>query len=85
MHPRTKTTRPLHTTPARAARRFGLVAACAALLAGSASCAPNLLAVGYAAPNKVWYHWLHDDGRQTVVVCDVAPNGREDNCRESQL
>ncbi|MBX3208659.1 MAG: hypothetical protein KF764_26735 [Labilithrix sp.] len=72
------------TTPARAARTLGLVAACAALLAGPVGCSPNLLAVGYAAPNKVWYHWLHSDGRQSIVVCDVAPNGQEKNCRESQ-
>jgi hypothetical protein len=55
-------------------------------LAGSACVPMQLQQAGYAAPNKVWYHW--SDGKGTVhklVVCDVAADGSESNCKESEI
>lgn len=45
---------------------------------------PSLWHAGYAAPNKVWYHWVQGS-RHTMVVCDVAPDGAESNCKESEI
>jgi hypothetical protein len=53
---------------------------------GSA-CAPmQLRSAGYAATNKVWYHWANGNGTEhKLVVCDVAPDGSESNCKESEI
>jgi hypothetical protein len=55
-------------------------------LLGSA-CAPlQLRHAGYAAPNKVWYHWANNNNTEhKLVVCDVAPDGSESNCKESEI
>jgi hypothetical protein len=64
----------------------------AALLLGSfclvgSACAPmQLRQAGYAATNKVWYHWADAKGTvHKLVVCDVAPDGSESNCKESEI
>jgi hypothetical protein len=44
-----------------------------------------LVHVGYAAPNKVWYHWVTQGGEHMVIVCDVLPDGGETNCRETPI
>ncbi len=64
--------------------------AVAGLLAFSvlgSACAPlQLRAVGYAATNKVWYHWADQKNiDHKLVVCDVAPDGSESNCKESEI
>ena len=53
---------------------------------GSA-CAPmQLRSAGYAATNKVWYHWANSNGTEhKLIVCDVAPDGSESNCKESEI
>ena len=50
-------------------------------------CAPmQLQQTGYAAPNKVWYHWANGNGTEhKLIVCDVAPDGSESNCKESEI
>ncbi len=50
----------------------------------SAGCGPSLIHVGYAAPDKVWYHFA-DGNDHVLVVCDVRPDGSETNCRESKM
>ena len=55
-------------------------------LLGSACVPLQLRAAGYAATNKVWYHWANDKGTEhKLVVCDVAPDGSESNCKESEI
>lgn len=55
-------------------------------LLGSACVPLQLRQVGYAATNKVWYHWANDKGTEhKLVVCDVAPDGSESNCKESEI
>jgi hypothetical protein len=53
---------------------------------GSA-CAPmQLRSAGYAATNKVWYHWANGNGTEhKLIVCDVAADGSESNCKESEI
>lgn len=62
---------------------FGLLA----LVTLGSACVPlQLRAVGYAATNKVWYHWANDKGTEhKLVVCDVAADGSESNCKESEI
>jgi hypothetical protein len=50
-------------------------------------CAPmQLQQAGYAAPNKVWYHWANQKKTEhKLVVCDVAGDGSETNCKESEI
>ncbi len=50
----------------------------------SAGCGPSLIHLGYAAPDKVWYHWANGNDH-VLVVCDVRPDGSETNCRESEM
>ena len=46
----------------------------------------NLRHVGYAAPNKVWYHWSDQQGTEhKLIVCDVQADGSESNCKESEI
>lgn len=53
---------------------------------GSACVPMQLRAVGYAATNKVWYHWANGKGTEhKLIVCDVAPDGSESNCKESEI
>jgi hypothetical protein len=53
---------------------------------GSACVPLQLRQVGYAATNKVWYHWADQQGREhKLVVCDVQPDGSESNCKESEI
>jgi len=53
---------------------------------GSACVPLQLRSVGYAATNKVWYHWANDKGTEhKLVVCDVAADGSESNCKESEI
>jgi hypothetical protein len=68
-------------------RRVGWSVIAAMVLAALATgCEkPFLLHVGYAAPSKVWYHWLNPGGSHTIVVCDVLPDGSETNCRQTGL
>ena len=67
-------------------RGLRLWCASLAVAATSTACeAPMLLHTGYAAPNKVWYHWQHDTRKHTLIVCDVEPDGSETNCRESDI
>lgn len=55
-------------------------------LLGSACVPLQLRQAGYAAPNKVWYHWANGNGTEhKLVVCDVAPDGSESNCKESEI
>jgi hypothetical protein len=55
-------------------------------LLGSACVPLQLRSVGYAAPNKVWYHWANSNGTEhKLIVCDVAPDGSESNCKESEI
>jgi len=55
-------------------------------LVGSACVPLQLRSAGYAATNKVWYHWANDKGTEhKLVVCDVAPDGSESNCKESEI
>ncbi len=55
-------------------------------LLGSACVPLQLRQAGYAAPNKVWYHWANNNGTEhKLVVCDVAPDGSESNCKESEI
>jgi hypothetical protein len=67
----------------RALFALGLVA----LVTLGSACVPlQLRAVGYAATNKVWYHWANDKGTEhKLVVCDVAADGSESNCKESEI
>jgi hypothetical protein len=66
--------------------RLRLWCASLAVAATSTACeAPMLVHTGYAAPNKVWYHWQHSMHKHTLIVCDVAPDGSETNCRESDI
>jgi hypothetical protein len=52
----------------------------------STGCQMNLRHIGYAAPNKVWYHWSDGNGQKhTIVVCDVQADGSESNCKESEI
>jgi hypothetical protein len=68
------------------ARPLFLWCASLVLAATSAACETSMLVhVGYAAPNKVWYHWQHGTQRQSIVVCDVQPDGSETNCHESDI
>ncbi len=56
------------------------------LALGAVGCGgATLVHAGYAVPNKVWYEWVHSDGHQLIVVCDVAPDGAETHCKESNL
>ena len=50
-------------------------------------CAPmQLQQTGYAATNKVWYHWANQNKTEhKLIVCDVAPDGSESNCKESDM
>ncbi len=50
-------------------------------------CAPmQLQQAGYAATNKVWYHWANQNKTEhKLVVCDVAADGSESNCKESEI
>ena len=53
---------------------------------GSACVPLQLRQVGYAATNKVWYHWANEKGTEhKMVVCDVAADGSESNCKESEI
>lgn len=53
---------------------------------GSACVPLQLRSAGYAATNKVWYHWANDKGTEhKLIVCDVAPDGSESNCKESEI
>jgi hypothetical protein len=53
---------------------------------GSACVPLQLRQAGYAAPNKVWYHWANGNGSEhKLIVCDVAPDGSESNCKESEI
>lgn len=46
----------------------------------------NLRHAGYAAPNKVWYHWQNANGTEhKLVVCDVQADGSESGCKESEI
>lgn len=55
-------------------------------LVGSACVPLQLRQAGYAATNKVWYHWANGNGTEhKLVVCDVAPDGSESNCKESEI
>ena len=55
-------------------------------LVGSACVPLQLRSAGYAATNKVWYHWADSKGTEhKLVVCDVAPDGSESNCKESEI
>ena len=51
----------------------------------TSACGPVLQEVGYAAPNKVWYHWVAGADAHLLVVCDVQADGSEANCRESEI
>jgi hypothetical protein len=46
---------------------------------------PVLAHIGYTDTNKVVYHWVHPDGRHTIIVCNVLPNGSEKDCVESEV
>ncbi len=63
------------------------VLACVALSSLSTGCAGLYLRhVGYAATNKVWYHWTDQNGTtHKLVVCDVQADGSEANCKESDI
>jgi len=49
------------------------------------ACGPQLQHAGYAAPNKVWYHWVKNQRQHLLVICDVQPDGSETNCKESDI
>jgi len=67
----------------RSLAAFGLLAI---TVLGSACVPLQLRAVGYAATNKVWYHWANEKGTEhKLVVCDVAVDGSESNCKESEI
>lgn len=69
---------------ARSTRRRAWICGAVLLASLSAGCGPMLVHVGYAAPDKVWYHWADGDDH-VLIVCDVQPDGSESNCRESAL
>jgi len=57
-----------------------------ALLATCAGCGAQMRSAGYTSQaDKVWYQWWHGGSHNTIVVCDVAPNGAESNCKESEI
>jgi hypothetical protein len=79
---------PGHSRATVSLRLRGLHVLRAAVLAAcvcATGCGPSLAHVGYAAPNKVWYHWVVSPQKQTLVVCDVQPDGSETNCHESEI
>ncbi len=58
----------------------------AGLLGTSCASQRQLAHVGYTkSSSKVWYHWVDNNDKQFVIVCDVLPNGSEINCRENQI
>ena len=70
-------------TPIKTLAALGLLAF---TVLGSACVPLQLRAAGYAATNKVWYHWSDDKGTvHKLIVCDVAPDGSESNCKESEI
>jgi len=70
-------------TPIKTLAALGLLAF---TVLGSACVPYQLRAAGYAATNKVWYHWSNDKGTEhKLIVCDVAPDGSESNCKESEI
>jgi hypothetical protein len=73
--------------PSRVPRsRTACFLALLAMVGLSYGCAgPHLVHVGYAAPNKVWYHWQTPNGGHLIIVCDVEPDGGETNCRETEI
>ena len=70
-------------TPIKTLAALGLLAF---TVLGSACVPLQLRAAGYAATNKVWYHWSNGNGSEhKLIVCDVAPDGSESNCKESEI
>ncbi len=62
------------------------IALCGFALFGTACMPMQLRQAGYAATNKVWYHWSDQNGQtHKLVVCDVAADGSETNCKESEI
>jgi hypothetical protein len=68
------------------AKKMAALALLSFAVVGSACVPLQLRSVGYAAPSKVWYHWANEKGTEhKLVVCDVAPDGSESNCKESEI
>ena len=55
-----------------------------AMLTGA--CVPRYVRqYGYTDTNKVWYHWVVGQDDHYLVVCDVAPDGSEQNCKSTKI